>query len=133
MLVSLWRRKSTRVAVVVGGCFGWRYLSGLNGLFVCLWNGWGGPPSGVVVESGGGEAGEVDRSSAGDEVTKHAGGASGSCFSSAVGAAGEVADFAFDFRAGCPIVGLPVRVGLISFGLLHARFVAGDGNGATSS
>ena len=89
-----------------------------------------GPAGGVVVEAEGGEACEVDGGGAGGEVGQDARDAPASGFASAVGSSGEVADLAFDFRTGGPVGGLPLRVGLIGLGLLHAGLVLGDGDRA---
>ena len=84
-----------------------------------------------VGQAEGGQAGEVDRG--GEEVevggdtqlSAHAGAPT------AVAAAHEVGDLAFNFRAGGPVVGPPGRVGLAGTGGGRLGFPAADGDAAT--
>ena len=79
-----------------------------------------------------GEACKVDRCGTSDVIGEDTGHASTSGFASAVDPTGEMTDFAFDFRTCCPVSGLPLRCGLVVFGLLHATLVPGDSDRATS-
>src|SRR5205814_9013423 len=56
--------------------------------------------------------------------------ASDACAASAVAAAHQMADLAFDFRAGSPVVGLPGGIGLAGAAGDQVCFVVADGDGA---
>ena len=85
-----------------------------------------GPLFVVVVEAEGGETGKVDSGCSGDEIGKNPCDSSGSGFASAVGPAGQVPEFAFNFWSGGPVLGFPFRGCLIVFRFLYACFVTVD-------
>jgi hypothetical protein len=80
----------------------------------------------LVGDAEDGESGEVDGGGEELEVGGDFDGAAHPGAASAVASAHEVADFAFDFRSGGPVVGFPYRVGLDGSGGGQSGFVASD-------
>ena len=77
-----------------------------------------GPATGSVVQAEGGQSGEVQCAGSGQDVSQNAFFAAASGMSAAPGAAGEVADLAFDDGPVGPVVLLPGRILLAGFGVL---------------
>jgi hypothetical protein len=96
------------------------------------WSCDGGPgPGGGGAKSEYGKAGHVGGGGEEVEVGVDLGGASYSGSSTSVPSAHEVSEFAFDLGTGAPIVGEPVRIGLLLAGLGQGLFVGVDSDGAS--
>ena len=91
-------------------------------------------PAGVLVvgQAEGGETGEVDSGGEEDEVGGQTQPAAYAGASSAVVAAYQVRDLAFDFGAGDPVVGLPGGITLADTGSGQTGLMVTDGDGAAS-
>ena len=87
-----------------------------------------GPAAGVVGQMEGGESGEVGGGGQEGEVCADAFAAVHAGAAAAVAAAHEVGEFAFDFGAGGPVVGLPDGVALADAGFGEVGFPAADGD-----
>src|SRR5271157_366844 len=85
-----------------------------------------GPASASVVQSEGGQSGEVEGAGSGEDVGQDAFLAAAAGFSAAPGAAGEVADFAFHDGPVGSVVLLPGWVFLAGFGVLQRCFLRMD-------